>query len=299
MFPDDSKFEKSKDGTEPILGCSVGFNRVLLGLRTQAYNPSRLRWSAVLISAFTVFRNVYTKEATLAELAVRFRQDIDLFQIYFDAYSTIAGNPPTPIPVVLYVPNYTAIPKPMRRDPNPTQDAIEKRFAEFIRTLPGTESVVSTTVGSCVWCVSMGISTMLPHIQLAQWLQSKALMSPHFGYKHGLPVMIISHCPIDLHIQKRLPKTYLVESYQGVVRPPREFGRKLLHCDETIPFNTATHRAFGDSIHLEPIVTREQRKTLLEMAVKKKWIQQPAEAVMRDIITVTKTSVAELTKLSL
>ena len=150
-----------------------------------------------------------------------------------------------------------------------------------------------------MWGVSVGNGSMLPHIELAHWLQNKALGSQQFGYIYGQPVLMLTHCPIDLHITRRIPKISIIESYQGIIRTNREFGRKLEKGNETIPFSIATHRAFGDPIHLKTLATRDQKKTLLDLAVKNKWMQLPAETVLRQVSSVLGIAISELTKLRL
>lgn len=298
-FPDDSRYPRSSDGSEPILGGSIGLNRILISLKEQAQDRNRMMWSAVLVSAYTVFRNIYVKGITPIDLATRFRTDMDLLRLYLDAYLTAQKLPQITIPLVIYNPNYSYLKAEFLREPSPTNAELLEKFTSFAKGLPPDETLYGSTDGTTMMSVSVGNAGMLPHIELAHWLQNKALSSPHFGYKYGQPVLMLTHCPIDLHITRRLPKVFLIESYQGTVRPSKEFGRKLEKGNDTIPFQVATHRAFGDPVHLKTLATRDQKKQLLAMAETRKWLQLPQEAVMRDVVQVLGSSIAELTKIKL
>ncbi len=299
QFPDDRHNPRSADGTEPILGGSVALNRILLMLKNQAQDRNRIAWSAVAINSYTFFRNVYQKDVSIQELIQRFKTDIELFRIYLDAYLTYFTPVAYSIPIVIYLPDYRYFPNRLLRDVSPSVQQMDVEFKKFSQSLHPSDVMLNTNEVTDLWCCAVGSTAMLPHIELAHWLQTKTLAGNKFGYRYGMPIMLISHCPVDLHIYRRIPNTFLIESHQGTIRPSSQFGHKLSTQSDAIPFLSSTHQVFGDPIHLAPRADSRQRKLLLEMAVSKPWMQRPTETVLKDIIGVTGLSVADLSKLRL
>lgn len=298
-FPDISQFPKSQDGSEPILGASVGLNRILLMLRETAGQANRQDWGLVLINAFTVFRNIAPKDLPASLWIEMFRRDIDLFRLYLTAYLTSVHHHRPLVPIVVYVPNYAYFPAPVLREPSPANAALLEGFAQFSKEFPAVAVEYGTNEATSLWGVPLGTKTMLPHISLAHWVQYKALSDARFRYRYGQPVMLITHCPVDLHIRRRLPNVFLVESYQGTIRTSKEFGRKLSSGADTIPFTPATHQAFGDPVHLSGVATSKQKKILLDASTAHHWMGKPSESVSRDMAALLSVPLRTLTSLRL
>lgn len=294
MFPDESHMERSKDGTEPIRGGSVGWNTIFGLFKNRAASDQTPFATLFLINLETVFRNNYNKALSHKEIFDACVQDMDLFLVYFEAYLSwvLRGKTSSPIPVVLYIPNYQAIPKDLLRSHPASWELMMSAYDVFRKKFPTTNTLSSQTQFTSRWVVPVG-STTYPHIELAHWVHNAALENQSGGYTWGDPVCLITRNVIDLHITRRIRSLLLLESYTAQIKTPDQFGSKLIK-DVPIPFTVGTHRAFGDPVHIKPIVERKTKKELLELAVSHKWMTRSTDGILRDISSVTGVGIAEL-----
>jgi len=286
--------QRSTVSGDLILGGSVGLNRILLYFRDNAYKHVRYEWNIFLVNMFTVFRNVYGKDLTEAQILQAVDTDVGLLLTYFDAYKT-AKHPTPPYVTVFYIPTYTKIPEALLR--THTSDA-HKQFMDMYTKvcahLPQHLTLAGEDTVSKVYLAPVG-KTTFPHKDLLKIITDQC--KPTIGATTP-QVLLLSHCPIDLHLSARIQHLSLIESNTGAVKAPNEFGAKL-EKSVRIPFHTYTHRLFGDSVHLKPLVVRNEKAKILEVAENNKWyIRSPAE-ILADIIKHTKVTKASLTDLLL
>lgn len=293
-FPDESGFEKSQDGTDVIRGGSVGFNRILGLFKSRAMVDKKPFTTMVLINLSTVFRNNYDKSLSDKELFDACVRDMDLFLVYFEAYLAwvTRGSPPPQVPAVVYIPDYHTIPKDLLREHPPSWDMQEQAYARFVKNFPRYPTLTSRTEYTARWAVPVGRS-FYPHIELARWVQGITLEGNSGSYRWGDPVCLITRNVIDLHIFRRVSSVFLLESYTAAIKTPDLFGTKLIK-SPLIPFNVATHRAFGDSIHIKPLVMRSEKKELIRLAEEHKWMQRSYETILSDVLKVANVPVSEI-----
>ncbi len=300
QFPNEAGLPRSADGSEAILGGSVGLNKILLLFKERSMRDKALAWSLYLLNAFSIFRNVYDSELSNAQLREAFLKDCELFTTYLEAYISHLSNRVTAsVPLVVYFPNYDRIPPDIRREKTAKALELDQRYQILAKTFPHSPTAVSQGEWSTRWIVPVG-RQMLPHLELARWVQGYAMETHKSAYRWGQDVFLFTHCPIDLHIHKRVPNLSLVESYTAAIKSPLQFGTKFdtkLVPEAQIPFSVPTHRALGDSVHIAPIATGKIRKSLLEVAVINKWMRQSQEKVASDISYITKTPIAELNRI--
>ena len=295
QFPDESHMPRSQDGSEPIRPGSVGFNRIFGLFKERALKDKVPFANCFVINLETIFRNNYDKKLSQKEVSDACVQDIDTFLVYLEAYlSWIYGpNPHKPLPVCLYIPNYKSIPKDLLRDHPPSWEMMMHMYHKFTQNFPKLDTLTSCTEYTARYILRVGATTY-PHIELATWLRSFAFEhGKDSAFSWGSPVCLISRNVIDLHLAKRLSNTLLLESYTAELKTPDMFGSKLIK-EPTIPFNIATHRAFGDSVHLKPLVMRSTKKELITLAEKNRWMTRSYEGILRDVCTVAQVPSSEI-----
>lgn len=293
-FPDTSQMKRSEHSGDLILGGSIGVNRVLLYFRDNAYRPARYEWNIFLVNLFTVFRNVYHKDLSEDQILRAMDVDVGLLTTYFDAYKEVK-QPIVPYVLAFYVPTYDKIPEKLRR-PVTTDSAKHKQemYAKVRARLPQKLQILRDDATSKV-CVAPVGRLMLPHKELLRLINDQ--FKPALG-PVTLQVLLLSHCPIDLHMSAKIQYMSLIESNVGTVKAPNEFGSKLTKAVR-VPFNTYTHRLLGDPVHLEPLVVRKEKAKILEIAEKHKWyIRSPVE-ILKDIVDNTSVTKDQLTDLIL
>lgn len=296
-FPDDSQYPLSADGSEKILGGSVGLNRILMLLKARAFIDRAPTWGLYLINAATVFRNVHASwkptqqymQLSDQEAISLFQNDINLLITYISSYLSGYGDPSTikPALMVVYYPNYWKIPTEIRR-PLGDKDASFWRQYEGIRKTKIQLTPERTYASPYLHLWEMQCGThALPHVDLSRWVQSH-LLTPTTNTMYrwgGSRVFTLTHCPLDLHI--KIPHIDLIESYWGTVKKKDQFYTKLnVSKDTPIPFNAATHQLFGDNTLIAAKAMRGAKKGLLELAQKHNWMIRDMPYIVKDAMTI-------------
>lgn len=286
-FPDESTMERSATGEDPIRGGSIGFNRVLGNFVSWSTMDKRPRYTTFFISAFTIFRNVWTmyKNPTMDEMEEGFVKDINLFLEYYDIYlSFVCSNTDREkqASVIIYFPDYRSVPKEILRDnseKNLSMMNMYKRFSD----LHGRDNgeVRKLQFVRCFW-VSVG-GTVYPHKDLASKFRSVA-NHPSSMYSTGDNVCLITHIPLDYYLSFRTRNLSLLESYTGIIRTPKEFGLKL-DKEGRLPFLPTTHVVFGDGVMVKQMVPLKIKRELLELAEKEKWFTRSEDDIRFKIIS--------------
>lgn len=299
-FPDESAYPRSQDGTEPIRpNSSVGINSVLGMIKNFSAIDKRPRWGMYLINAFTMVRNIvsgklkdgtWTKERILIE----FGNEMQSLVTYIDAYHA-AFNNKKPVPILFYIPCYDKLPIDARRTFAGEKNDVWEIFKLLASAFPPAMHEISYNQITTKWSVPVGSTQLFPHEALVTAVKNIGLHRKT-EYTWGDPIFLLTHCPIDLHIYRKLP-VQLVESYQGIIKLPKEFGSKLVPKSTTIPFTSETHRALGDTLQVKPLVTGRKRTELIEAASSKKWMSRSSEGIASDIRSIAGVTGSELSRI--
>ena len=275
QFPDITHVEYGQDGT-PILGNSVGNNRILFYLRENAGQRHAPLWNLYLINIYTLARNAYRKGISLKELTTCIDKDSDLLLTYIHAYTTYRHSMESA--VVFYAPEYKSIPQDLMRQHVGNTLELDTLYYEIFKKLPTKLVELSELPLTRKFLCQVGQTGRMPYLDLLDKLKQ---ISPAYSAGGAFGTAMISHCPLDFHIHKSIPKIQLLESYTGNVLSVSDFGQKLTK-DVVIPFNNATHRLFGDSLQLLPLLTGKDRKTLIQLAETKNWAIQTESQIIID-----------------
>lgn len=297
-FPDESLMERSQDGTEPIRGGSIGLNRILGRFVIKATTDHKPEFSAVIISAFTIFRNVWTmqQDADLSSLEEGFVKDVNLFLDYYDTYlsftkSALLGS--KQCPVIIYFPDYRRLENGIRREHKGRQVELLAKYAKFLSRYNGRDELVRKLDHvHCFW-IRAGDATY-PHKEVSRKFR-EITSHPACAYSSGDRVALITHIPLDYHLSGRIRGIHLLESYTGELKAPDQFRFKL-DKDGRIPFNTVTHVVFGDSVLIKPWVTPKVRKALFEQAVAERWLSRSEDDIRSKVAKTADIPLNELRK---
>ncbi|CAM6031537.1 unnamed protein product, partial [Sphagnum compactum] len=260
QFPDISGAALGNNN-DPILGGTIGLNRILLYLRENATRPNNPQWDLYLVSVYTLALTAFAKGCFIDDVEAIVDRDADLLMTYINAY--MQQKRQTPATVIFYAPDYRAIPKEVLRKRAGLREEFDELYAKMFKRFPEQLTELTENPNTRKFLVRAGGGTF-PHKTLAESIR---VVYGGRRIKGSIGTVMISHCPIDLHLVKTIPAVMLLERYTGRLLTPQEFGHKLVHT-VTIPFNTTTHRLFGDDVHLEPLVKGRQKTKLIELATK-------------------------------
>ena len=290
IFPDEQGYEVSKDGTDLIRpGCSVLLNRLLGSLKQWSTEDKTPRWSLFLMNAATVFRNVYVKGDTATTIREKFMADMENFTVYLEAYLNIVGGRDTRVPVVLYFPDYSAIPKTIAREAGESGEAATRLYKTVASSIaPGAPRLISQGQLTDRWVVPTA-GRVMPIHTIISWLHGIVTSGQSGSYKWGDSVCLMTHCAVDLHGYRRLPNMVLWEYFTSAIKPPSQFWTKLsVPKDKPIPFGIVTHRLFGDAVHIKPLVSGRLKTRVLETADNNAWMRLTDDQIIQKVKGVDK-----------
>ena len=277
LFPDTRTLQAGQKGTA-IYGGGLGSNEIFDLLRRTAGSSTSPQWDLFIINIYTLVRNAYTKEMSIQTIEKIIDTDVDLYTTFVGAYMSFKRQ--TPAVLLFYAPDYSAIPKGFLRDVSGQKQRVEidTLYAATRKRLPLTLTEITETPILRKFVLATK-GEMFPHKELVEHLRTI------YGRRAcgSIGTVMISHCPIDLHISRLLPNLQLLESYTATIYPISEFGKKLTK-EVRIPFNTTTHRMFGDDIHLKSLVQGKQRKELIKIATDNNWMIRTEREIMGDCI---------------
>lgn len=297
-FPNESLLEKSDHSGEPIRGGSIGLNRVLGYFVDHAERDHKPAFTACLLSAFTILRNVYgtLKTENMSEIEKGFVNDISLFMTYYNTYLGFTKQgmvSDKKAPVVVYFPSYDRVEKEILLEPSKERATLSSLYRKlFSRTSGRDEKVQDQEHASCFW-IRAG-DAGYPHREVARKFK-EIVAHPMSLYRNGDPIAMISHIPFDFHISRRLRGIMLLESYTGLLRPVQDV-RMRLDKSGAIPFTTITHLIFGDGHLIRPMVSPKVRRDVREQAEKEKWLSRSEEDVKNRISKINGVPFKELRK---
>lgn len=294
-FPDERTMERSADGTEPIRGGSVGFNRILGTFVERARKDTTPFASLFLINGMTLFRNNYKEDWSDEQIKVAWEKDIELFSIYLGAYrvALAGGNDPKDQTVVLvYLPTYDKIPKPLRMDHGSTKLETQlDRYQAFYTAYKRESGVLIDDSGVKVICAAVGEHD-LPHRELYRLLHSQP------EYKVGLgkrKVVMISHIPMDYFLAVRIPTLMVWESYTAKFKGPKDFGKRLDPSGD-IPFDSLMYGLFGDRILVRCVLDVKAKRFIRNAAKEYKFNMRSPTFIANKLTQLSNVPVAELSR---
>ena len=297
-FPDESGMARSEDGSEPIRGGSIGLNRILGMFVAASATDNHPRFTGAILSAFTIFRNVWAMNntATLGELEEGFARDINLFLDYYDTYlshvkSRLAGDRRSP--VALYFPGYDRVPKEIEREHIGKRGLLMAQYKQFLSKHGTDDAAIKRMENVSLFTLRAGDATY-PHREVVRKFKDIGGQKGSL-YSSGDPVAVLTHVPLDLHMTHRLRGVKSLESYTGRLKDPEEF-RFRLDKEGRVPFQAAVHLVLGDDVLIKPMVTPKIRKELLETASKERWASRSEEDVRLRVSKITQIPIATLRK---
>lgn len=297
-FPNEAQLEKSEHSGDPIRGGSMAINRILGYFVDHAEKHHNPAFTACLLSAFTILRNVHgtLKTENIDELEQAFVKDVQLFMEYYNTYLGFVKSHFTQNKkacVVVYFPTYDRIAKEMRLEPNRERSTLAALYKRFLaRTTGRDEKVMDLEHVSCFW-MRAGDGTY-PHREVASKFR-QLVISPTCLYRTGDPIAMVSHVAFDFHIMGRVRGIMLLESHTGLLRPGSDIKARIDNSG-IIPFMSVTHGVFGDKTLLQSQLTPKLRKQLRAQAEEEKWTTRSEDDIRNRISKTTGISVRDLRK---
>ena len=280
QFPNTIGLERAKsDPEEPIYsGSSIGSNKILYNFSKNAGLVGNPRWDLYLINLYTLMRNAYSKGITQKNIEQIIDTDINLYVTFIGAYSSYQR--PIQVVILFYAPDYKAIPKELLRTFTGQRLELDNLYTNFKNKIPTKLMELTEDFHVRKFVVATRGGTF-PHKELIGHLKSI-----YGGNRiHGpIGTVLISHCPIDLHMKTMLPEIELLESYTANILTSKQFGNKLTKEIPNLSFNMTTHRIFGDDIHLVPLIHGKQRTKLIEFAIERNWPIRTEKEITNDLL---------------
>lgn len=294
-FPSVENLAIGDDGTY-IYGGSIGINRPLDYFRTMSTSPDRKWWSIYAISLYTLARNNFQKGMSVKELSEAITQDCRLLVQFIEGYASFFPSTYRRPMIVFYLPTYASIPENIRKEikEGTIRAQLEALYEEYrsaggknAENLSGSADPLNWMQKSEQWILPCS-PAILPFREVYRWMSAKASL------RQSDDVLMLTHAPCDLHLYRLHASVSIIESYTAVVKTAAEFGTKLESSGD-IPFNIGTHRAFGDSLHISPLLTKKKdREAVLELARQKKWRLLPESEVIQQLAAKLDIRVEEL-----
>ena len=268
---------------------SVGATAIIDALHILAKDYRSPTWDIFLINTATLIRNNLNKELTNQQVVKGTFEDMDNIVHAFKDYLFSRPRPPVNPKIIIYLPDYSALPLIHRRPLNATSTRILAIQDEMTRKYVKDKLTPEVVNFQGIDCVTMcaGNNRIFPHRVLYQYIKDEHSKSTMKSLARVLGfdqtrVGILSHCAIDLHLSFLVKVFNLMESYTGNIKELSQFGEKIFKLP-FIPFNRATHLLFGDSTHIKPIAVRKNKQLILDIAKKNKWFAKTEESIISDV----------------
>lgn len=283
VFLNEDHLPKAKDKLTPIRGGSVGINNILGYFKDHATSQRYPQWNLFLINAFTLSRNVYRKNISHSEFYGDLVSEIRILVLYIQTYLSYFPNQNKQYPVIIYFPNYSNIPNHVRKPLNTTDQTLVTFYEKSVDGVFAIFKQHSVMDHIKLIFTKVGDKRNLPYTVLDKGIRSLALsQNDNTMYKYGDPIFLLTHCVMDLYLSKKMINVELMESYNAVVKKPKEFGTKIIK-EIHIPFIWILHRLFGDNTHISPYSKKDRRK-FITMAQSNKWGIKTDDQILRDIL---------------
>lgn len=245
---------------------SLGTGEIIRSIEKYKLSMKRPIWDSVLINFATVVRNNVEKGKPARAVEDDSFKDavglVDAFQQYWETTKEQSDVPQ----LVFYVHDYQ-IPSIYARKISPTNKLVEEYTAGVGDRISG-KSEEENYNGISVLNIKSKGPTPVPNLMRECSLHQQRLKSKRSGYSRRY--LLISHIPIDFHIMEIYRNVHLLESYTGNLKVLGDIGTKLFKTP-AVPFNTVTHVTFGDSVHIDAVAKRANKKKLFQQAQEQRW----------------------------
>lgn len=292
-FPDEKTMERSADGTEPIRGGSVGFNRIFGVFVDRARKDSAPFCSLILINAMTVFRNNYKEDMSDQQLVAAWEKDIELFALYLGAYRVqVAGgnDPKAQTQVLVYLPTYKKIPKPLRLEHENTKlETMLERYQTFYDRYRRETGVLIDEPGVKVTCEAVG-ERDLPHREVYRIISTS---DTYIDAWRAKKIFLISHVMLDYFLCARIQSLLVWESYTARFKDLADFGKKLDPSGD-IPFNSLMLSLFGDKLFIRSVLDVKAKRFVRKMAKEFQFKTRSPAFMAQKLSQLSNVPVAEL-----
>lgn len=297
VFPDERTMERSADGSEPIRGGSVGFNRILGTFVERSKKDTEPFADLFLINGMTVFRNIYQEDLTDTQLTQRWEHDLDLFSQYLGIYRVIqsGGNDPaTPTQVVVYLPIYDMVPKEVRLSHSGTKlETFLLRWRKFYTAYKRNLGVLVDSPGVRMVCIAVG-ERNLPHREVDKYLFTDPIFQKA---RMSKKIVMITHVIMDYFICIRLPSIVVWESYTAKFKRKDEFGLRLDPSGD-IPFNSLMFNLFGDKLFVRSVLDIKGKRFVRETAKRERFPMHSQTFMEKQLSALSNVPIALLARVS-
>lgn len=262
--------------------CSAGMSNILKSISTIARlkNDSRKVFDVVILNVLTMVRNCYDRKKPDAKIVEDIRKDVNIFLQYIQSYFIEQKDMVEKPVVICYLPVYNIPEQFARPDTQIKKDLYKFANIVFGKQCTNPASTRELNNNAILYTVKAGIG-MLPHQTIGRLITTKCdvgVLKPK-----DRRYLLISHCPIDLHLQNTLEsRVFLLESFTGMIKSVNDFGKKVFK-DDYVPFNQYTHLLLGDKVTIKPLIHHKDKTTLLEAAKKDMWAKKPLSVVLNEI----------------
>ena len=261
---------------------SVGLEAIVNVLQEWSNSRNSPKWDTTIVNVLTLIRNNFTKDDSVDAISNRVVKDMDMLAFSISAYHQNHNKLFTPY-ILYYLPDYSAIPKPHRREESETRYKINQicnRIKEKIQHTEDLFLLSANPIASYFAFVGNGYAYPHQHVvdrvkYINNKLDTQRVSSLQRKY------VLLSHCPLDFHMWSKIPFK-LFETYTGKMKDYKELGPKVFKVPH-VPFNKYTHILFGDSIHIKPVIQRKIKKSLIDLAHKDRWYAKGDEAIKLSI----------------
>ena len=245
--------------------------------------PEKEYWDTTLINLCTMVRNnIQVKDKPDQDVVNTTIQDLNnlLINIYYTLKRTDSDSPY----VLLYFPDYSALPPIFRRNLSPMELRVDSLVTKLKSTIQDKyHGDIDMVFDMPVYSMLQGNIRELPYRQIYRSVNdiNKKLKSTKKILTRRY--LLISHLPLDFYLFSMFRSVRLLESFTGRIRDSKTLGNKTFKCDN-VPFNIYTHALFGDQYRVKPIVTRSKKLKFIDIASKTNWmIKSPTE--IKNIVT--------------
>jgi len=287
QFPAVNNTDVSSKSGDLILGGSIGINKILLYFRENAHKARRKEWDLFFVNVYTLGRNCFRSGMKLDEFVFGIDNEIEKLTTYYSAYTQARET--RKVGLIFYIPDYEHIPRYLRLEKTGQKKEFDELYRELLKAHKKTKYVDLTE--------DENIQRFLINVQDAVY-PHKALPLIT-GKKFGnVGTLLLSHVAMDYHLYKSYKNINVIESHQGNILEYQDFGKKLIK-DVRVPFNTITHRVFGDSTVLKPLLEKKDKKKLLENIKTKNWFIRTDYELKKFILETTSIKETDLDFLKL
>lgn len=298
VFPHLSNEDYTKDG-EPMYGGSIGMNKVYDRLVKTASDKDAHPFRVIIVNALTLIRNNY--DPNFHRTQVNAQKDIGTLITYLSIYlrNTQPDLDQRRMSIIFLYPDYSAIPKTLRREPTAQFKRILGHYTRDAKDVStGLKNQFRNDVLQ-IFSFKAGDRTHYPHLELRKKIFSEIDEDKkgraHIPYRLGEPIHLLSHIALDWHLVDAFPNLTLIESFTGEMITPPYFGSKLIKKKGIkVPFSSVIHQTFGDDTLIKPLAVRKTKNNLLASA--EKWSMMSSAKINKVISDTLDLSLASLTK---